>query len=225
MVVRVARNAAKSGAARVVVAADDDEIVAACSAHGIDSMLTSEGARERHRSPGRGRAPACSRSAHDRCQRAGRRAAIAACRHARRRAAACTRARLRDRHRGASDRRRERVLQSRRRQSRCRRRVTCADVFTRSDSLVARRVRRRRAQCCRPDCPRGATSGCMRTAPRSWRAFRRCRDPAIEEHEKLEQLRALAQGIGIAVLQLDSALPPGVDTPDDLQRVRTMIRD
>ena len=48
---------------------------------------------------------------------------------------------------------------------------------------------------------------------------------AIEEHEKLEQLRALAQGIGIAVLQLDSALPPGVDTPEDLQRVRTMIRD
>ncbi len=41
MVVRVARNAKKSGAARVIVAADDDEIVAACSAHGVDSMLTS----------------------------------------------------------------------------------------------------------------------------------------------------------------------------------------
>ena len=48
---------------------------------------------------------------------------------------------------------------------------------------------------------------------------------AIEEHEKLEQIRALSQGIGIAVLQLVSALPPGVDTPDDLQRVRAMIRD
>lgn len=49
--------------------------------------------------------------------------------------------------------------------------------------------------------------------------------PAIEEHEKLEQLRALAHGIGIAVLQLPAALPPGVDTPGDLQRVRAMIRD
>lgn len=48
--------------------------------------------------------------------------------------------------------------------------------------------------------------------------------PAIEEHEKLEQLRALAHGIGIVVLQLPSALPPGVDTPTDLQRVRAMIR-
>ncbi len=49
--------------------------------------------------------------------------------------------------------------------------------------------------------------------------------PAIEEHEKLEQLRAIAQRVGIAVLQLDRALPPGVDTPEDLQRVRAMIRD
>ncbi len=48
--------------------------------------------------------------------------------------------------------------------------------------------------------------------------------PAIEEHECLEQLRAIAHRIGIAVLQLEQALPPGVDTPDDLQRVRAMIR-
>lgn len=47
--------------------------------------------------------------------------------------------------------------------------------------------------------------------------------PAIEEHEKLEQLRAVAHRIGIAVLQLEHALPPGVDTEDDLQRVRELI--
>ena len=40
MVVRVARRAARSKASRVVVAADDDAIVAACSAHGIASVLT-----------------------------------------------------------------------------------------------------------------------------------------------------------------------------------------
>lgn len=40
MVVRVARRAAQSAAARVVVAADDAEIVAACAAHGVDCLLT-----------------------------------------------------------------------------------------------------------------------------------------------------------------------------------------
>lgn len=43
---------------------------------------------------------------------------------------------------------------------------------------------------------------------------------AIEEHEKLEQLRAIAHGVGIAVLRLTEPLPPGVDTPADLQRMR-----
>lgn len=40
MVVRVARRAALSSAARVVVAADDAEIVQACSAHGVTCLLT-----------------------------------------------------------------------------------------------------------------------------------------------------------------------------------------
>jgi 3-deoxy-manno-octulosonate cytidylyltransferase (CMP-KDO synthetase) len=42
MVVRVAQRAARSRAARVVVAADDEEIVAACSAHGVAALLTSK---------------------------------------------------------------------------------------------------------------------------------------------------------------------------------------
>ena len=42
MIVRVAQRAARSRAARVVVAADDDEIVAACSAHGVAAVLTSK---------------------------------------------------------------------------------------------------------------------------------------------------------------------------------------
>ncbi|MEO8312848.1 MAG: 3-deoxy-manno-octulosonate cytidylyltransferase [Caldimonas sp.] len=41
MIVRVARRAAASKASRVVVAADDAEIVAACTAHGVDALLTS----------------------------------------------------------------------------------------------------------------------------------------------------------------------------------------
>ena len=40
MVVRVARQAARSGALRVVVAADDARTVAACTAHGVEAVLT-----------------------------------------------------------------------------------------------------------------------------------------------------------------------------------------
>jgi len=40
MIVRVAQRAALSGAQRVVVAADDAEIVAACAAHGVQALLT-----------------------------------------------------------------------------------------------------------------------------------------------------------------------------------------
>ncbi len=40
MVVRVARRAAQSGAARVVVAADDASIVQACERHGVEALLT-----------------------------------------------------------------------------------------------------------------------------------------------------------------------------------------
>jgi 3-deoxy-manno-octulosonate cytidylyltransferase (CMP-KDO synthetase) len=40
MVVRVAQAAARSRAARVVVAADDPRIVAACEAHGVQALLT-----------------------------------------------------------------------------------------------------------------------------------------------------------------------------------------
>ncbi|HYM47781.1 MAG TPA: NTP transferase domain-containing protein, partial [Burkholderiaceae bacterium] len=41
MVVRVARQAAQSGATRVVVAADSEEIVDACRAHDVECILTS----------------------------------------------------------------------------------------------------------------------------------------------------------------------------------------
>jgi len=40
MIVRVAQRAALSGAQRVAVAADDAEIVAACAAHGVQALLT-----------------------------------------------------------------------------------------------------------------------------------------------------------------------------------------
>ena len=46
----------------------------------------------------------------------------------------------------------------------------------------------------------------------------------IETMESLEQLRALWNGEQIAVLVLDEALPPGVDTEEDLERVRKVYK-
>jgi len=45
----------------------------------------------------------------------------------------------------------------------------------------------------------------------------------IEEHESLEQLRALWHGHSIAVATVAAALPAGVDTEADLQRVRAIV--
>jgi 3-deoxy-manno-octulosonate cytidylyltransferase (CMP-KDO synthetase) len=52
------------------------------------------------------------------------------------------------------------------------------------------------------------------------RAFPNLAVPAIERFEALEQLRALAHGFRIAVLKIDEPLPPGVDTPQDYERMK-----
>ena len=50
-----------------------------------------------------------------------------------------------------------------------------------------------------------------------------CLSPApLERHEALEQLRALWYGYRIAVVRLAAAPLPGVDTPEDLQRLRAV---
>jgi 3-deoxy-manno-octulosonate cytidylyltransferase (CMP-KDO synthetase) len=46
---------------------------------------------------------------------------------------------------------------------------------------------------------------------------------ALERAESLEQLRALALGVPIHVTVLEEAPPPGVDTPEDLERVRRCL--
>lgn len=45
----------------------------------------------------------------------------------------------------------------------------------------------------------------------------------MELRERLEQLRALYHGMGIAVAEAMSLPPPGVDTPEDLERVRALV--
>ena len=57
MIVRVAERAARSGAARVIVAADDDRIIQACALHGVAAVLT----RTSHASGSDRLAEACER--------------------------------------------------------------------------------------------------------------------------------------------------------------------
>ena len=47
---------------------------------------------------------------------------------------------------------------------------------------------------------------------------------SLEQFEALEQLRALGHGYRIHVGQVKSGLPAGVDTPEDLQRVREWFK-
>jgi len=46
----------------------------------------------------------------------------------------------------------------------------------------------------------------------------------LEQLEKLEQLRVLEAGFGIAVAPTPEAFPPGVDTPEDLARAEAHLR-
>jgi 3-deoxy-manno-octulosonate cytidylyltransferase (CMP-KDO synthetase) len=55
------------------------------------------------------------------------------------------------------------------------------------------------------------------------RAYPGLSQPALERFESLEQLRALWHGYRIAVLRTPHASAPGVDTPEDLARVRALF--
>ena len=219
MVVRVAERAARSGAARVVVAADDARIVQACAAHGIDALLT----RRDHASGSDRLAEACERLGLDgqaivvnvqgdeplidpalvaRC------AALLA---ARRDCAVATAAHP----------------------------ITEAAEY--ADPNVVKLVRdaegralyfSRAAIPCWRDAP--APSALPDPAPLrhiglyAYRAAFLRRFPTLppsplERLESLEQLRVLWHGERIAVHVSDEAPGPGVDTPKDLERVRAII--
>jgi 3-deoxy-manno-octulosonate cytidylyltransferase (CMP-KDO synthetase) len=56
------------------------------------------------------------------------------------------------------------------------------------------------------------------------KAYPELPQPAMETFESLEQLRALWHGHRIAVLTISEPSPAGVDTPEDLDRVRALFR-
>jgi len=53
--------------------------------------------------------------------------------------------------------------------------------------------------------------------------YARLKPAPLEKAEALEQLRALWHGYRIAVAVSETEIPPGVDTPQDLEAVRRML--
>jgi 3-deoxy-manno-octulosonate cytidylyltransferase (CMP-KDO synthetase) len=222
MIVRVARNAAASRAERVLVAADSDEIVAACRAHDIDCRLTSsahasgtdrlaEVARALGLDPQtivvnvQGDEPLLPPAVIDDV------AAVLAddpdC----------------DMATAAHP-------------------LTDADEFFDPNVVkVVTDTRGRALYFSRAPIPwsRAAFAAARDALPADLPAFRHVgiyayrsafllrfaelAPTVLEQHEALEQLRALAHGVRIAVTRLAGPLPAGVDTPDDLARVRAML--
>jgi 3-deoxy-manno-octulosonate cytidylyltransferase (CMP-KDO synthetase) len=54
-------------------------------------------------------------------------------------------------------------------------------------------------------------------------AFTRMSPSPLESAERLEQLRFLENGYRIVMAQACREIPPGVDTPGDLERVRRLL--
>ncbi len=224
MVVRVAERAAKSGAARVIVATDDARIAAAVGDHGFHAMMT-----RRDHATGTDRiaevaaklrlaanaivvnvqgdepliAPALIRRVAENLA-AHRAAAIAT--------AAC---RIRD----ARDMANTNIVK-----------VTLdlngyALYFSRAPIPYARDAF---AHGIRTPLPAGLPAlrhlGIYAYRAGFLRAYSRLKPAAIEQFEALEQLRALAHGYRISVAVTTAAPHPGIDTPEDLRRVRKLLR-
>jgi 3-deoxy-manno-octulosonate cytidylyltransferase (CMP-KDO synthetase) len=223
MIVRVARRAALSQAQRVVVAADDRLIVDACARHGVEAVLT----RADHASGSDRLAEACEILGLD-----GGDAvvnvqgdeplmdpalvdAVAALLDTRRDASMSTAAHEID---------------------------NLADVSNTNVVKVVLDARGMALYFSRATIPwsRDAFAGGMKALPPQpllrhigiygyraafLRGFPRMPQAPIETAEALEQLRALWHGHRIAVHVTDAAPGIGVDTPDDLERVRRLISE
>lgn len=222
MVVRVAQRAAASGAQRVVVATDSDEIVSACRAHQVDAVLTSpdhptgtdrlsEAAAQLGLSddtivvnvqgdeplipPDTVAAVAALLAAQPECS-------IATAAHPLHDAAEFFSPNV---VKVVTDHRDRALLFSR------------APIPWSRDAFGVRR------DTLPADLPALRHVGLYAYRAGFLRRYPTLPRTAIEQHESLEQLRALWHGEGIAVLRLPAPLPPGVDTPDDLATVRRLL--
>ncbi|SPE30541.1 3-deoxy-manno-octulosonate cytidylyltransferase [Burkholderiales bacterium] len=222
MVVHVARRAAASGAERVVVCADSARIVDACRGHAIEAILT----RESHPTGTDRLAEACQLLGLEPeaivvnvqgdeplmppeviAQVAGALAAEPQC------DLATAAHRLHDAAEFFDPNVVKVVTDARGR----------ALLFSRAPIPWSREAFARSRALLPPELPALRHVGLYAYRVRYLLRFPTLARPAIEEHESLEQLRALYHGSAIAVMPLAAALPPGVDTPADLERARAAI--
>jgi 3-deoxy-manno-octulosonate cytidylyltransferase (CMP-KDO synthetase) len=221
MIVRVAQRAALSQAQRVVVAADHDSIVQACIAHGVEAVLT----RADHASGSDRLAEACELLGLD-----GDDAvvnvqgdeplidpalidAVAALLAAKREAAMSTAAHAIDNVSDLANTNVVKVVLDAQGFALYFSRATIPwsrDAF--ADGVTAL-----------PAQPLLRHVGIYGYRAAFLRAFPRMTPAPIESAEALEQLRALWHGHRIAVHVTETAPGVGVDTPEDLQRVRALF--
>jgi 3-deoxy-manno-octulosonate cytidylyltransferase (CMP-KDO synthetase) len=221
MVVRVAQRAQATGAERVVVAADSEEIVAACRAHGIDALLTSpqhETGTDRLAEAARllglgmeqivvnvqGDEPLIPAQVIDDVARlldSSPDCQIATAAHA-----------IADAEEFFSPN----VVKVVTDQTHRALYFSRAPIPWARDAFAATRSR------LPPAYPARRHVGLYAYRVGFLVQFPTLPQDALEVAERLEQLRALAHGFRIAVLGLETPLPPGVDTPADLQQVRAL---
>ncbi len=225
MVVRVARQASRSGALRCVVAADDARIVQACAAHGVQALLT----RSDHASGSDRLAEACEQlGLHDEAVVVNVQGdeplvepalidAVAALLAARPEASMGTAAHPVD---SADDHANPNVVKVVLDAS------GLAQYFSRAPIPFARDHAPGQAwwQAGAP----GGFAPLRHIGIYSYRAgflrsFPQLAPAPTEQLEQLEQLRALWHGHRIAVHVAQQAPGAGVDTPQDLARVRTLL--
>jgi len=222
MVVHAARAAQASGAARVVVAADSDEIVAACERHGVQALLTSPA-----HPTGTDRlaeAAALLQLADDAIvvnvqgdEPLMPPAAVAEVAALLGRRPDCGIATAAHPLRDAAEFFSPNVVKV----------VTGQDgralLFSRAPVPWSRDAFAAGRDALPAGLPAWRHVGLYAYRAGFLRAYPQLPRAPIEVHESLEQLRALWHGVGIAVLPLEAPLPPGVDTPDDLEAVRKLL--
>ncbi|UGA36540.1 3-deoxy-manno-octulosonate cytidylyltransferase [Chromobacterium haemolyticum] len=224
MVARVAEQAAKSGASRVIVATDHDDVLSACRAHGIEALMMT---RADHASGTdrlaevaqalnladdeivvnvQGDEPLINPALIDQL------AALLA-------AGDAPVATLAHPFREAADMFNPNVVK------------TVLDhagralYFSRAPIPYARDAFAQDVSALPVDLPVLRHIGMYAYQAGFLKTYNRLEPAPLERFEALEQLRVLWHGFAIKVAVVESAPPAGVDTPEDLERVRRLLGD
>ena len=221
MVVRVAERLAAAGASRIVVAADDPRILAACAEHGVAALMT----RVDHPSGSDRLAEACEQLGLDGDDLVVNvqgdeplidPSLVAACAALLARRTDCAVATAAHPLHDTADLNNPNVVKV----------VMDAQgralYFSRA-AIPWWRDGSRAGHAALPELPAWRHIGLYAYRARFLRQFPRLAPAPLEQVEALEQLRVLWHGERIAVHLTDAAPAAGVDTPEDLARVRALM--